>query len=76
MTELPEFSRARLFTAFGTVLFVDPSTGELRHGAFESSPANAYFESGKNSPEGHRQGRLVCVADGSPEPIHCYPDIC
>ncbi|MGX5805674.1 glycosyltransferase family 25 protein [Bradyrhizobium sp. Arg314] len=76
MTELPEFSRARLFTAFGTVIFVDPATGELRHGAVESSPANAYFESVKNSPEGHRQGRLVCVADGSLEPIHCYSDIC
>ncbi|UCI09541.1 glycosyltransferase family 25 protein [Mesorhizobium sp. B1-1-8] len=76
MTEFPKFLRARLFTAFGTVFFVDPATGELRHGAVEVSPANAYFESEDGSAGGYRQGRLVYVADGSPEPIHCYPDIC
>jgi hypothetical protein len=31
---------SRLFTTFGTVLYVDAS-GELRHGSIESSPANA-----------------------------------
>ncbi|MBZ9711269.1 glycosyltransferase [Mesorhizobium sp. ESP7-2] len=67
---------ARLFTAFGTVLFVDAASGELRHGPTESSPANVLLEPYKNSPGHVRWGRLVYTASGSSEPIDCYPDIC
>ncbi|TPN80423.1 glycosyltransferase [Mesorhizobium sp. CU2] len=76
MSETSDSSRARLFTAFGTVLFVDPSTGELRHGAVESSPANAYFESGMSSVGSYRRGQLVFVAGDLREPIDCYRDRC
>ena len=41
MSCLPAVRPARLFTTFGTVLYVDSVSGELRHGAIESSPANA-----------------------------------
>ncbi len=67
---------AQLFTAFGTVLFVDAASGELRHGPIESSPANVLFEPDKNLPGHFRWGRLVHAANGSSEPIDCYPDIC
>ena len=45
MNEPSLLPRTRLFTVFGTVLYVEPFTGELRHGPVESSPANAFFES-------------------------------
>src|SRR5216683_1612529 len=40
--------RARLITAFGTVLYVDVVSGHLRHGPVESSPANAVFVADPN----------------------------
>lgn len=70
------FKPARLFTVFGTVMYVEPVTGELRHGPIESSPANAFFESDQSSGGTNRQGRLIHAVDGSPEPIACYPDTC
>jgi hypothetical protein len=33
----------RLFTTHGTVLYIDPTSGDLRHGPIEGSPANARF---------------------------------
>jgi len=39
---------ARVFTAFGTVLYVDPVSRELRHGPVDSSPANAFFVLDRN----------------------------
>ncbi|CDX22748.1 hypothetical protein MPLB_2420043 [Mesorhizobium sp. ORS 3324] len=76
MTKVSSQSPARLFTAFGTVLYVDPSTGELRHGPTESSPSNLFFDPGKHSGSGERQGQLIHSDKGSPEPIVCHPDIC
>lgn len=70
------FKPARLFTVFGTVMYVEPFTGELRHGPVESSPANAFFESGKSSGAANRQGQLTHAVNGSHEPIACYPDTC
>ncbi|MCA0048621.1 hypothetical protein LB577_16985 [Mesorhizobium sp. B283B1A] len=67
---------AQLFTAFGTVLFVDTASGQLRHGPTESSPANLLFEPDENMPRHFRPGRLVHAASGSSEPIDCYLDIC
>lgn len=66
---------ARLFTVFGTVLYVEPFTGELRHGAVESSPANVFFESGASSG-GSRLGQLTYVVNGSHQSIACYPETC
>jgi len=40
MSDRSILTPARLLTAFGTVLYVDPVSGELRHGAVADSPAN------------------------------------
>ena len=66
-----ENSRARLFTAFGTVVFVDVGTGELRHGPFQSSPENAFFVADKSAVGTYRQGLLVHETGASCEPIVC-----
>ena len=64
-------SGARLFTVFGTVLFVDDASGELRHGAIESSPPNAFFEAEKNQAGVHCQGWLVYASGDSRDTIVC-----
>ncbi|MBB6408748.1 class I SAM-dependent methyltransferase [Mesorhizobium sangaii] len=76
MIELSTLPRARLFTTFGTVMYVEPFTGELRHGPVESCPANAFFEPGNSSGGTNRQGRLIHAVDSSHEPIACNPDVC
>ena len=59
---------SRLFTTHGTVLFVDPLSGELRHGPLEASPANA-----RALLDGPRT-RIVHDAAGSLRPIVCDAD--
>lgn len=56
---------SRLFTTHGTVLYVNPVSGELRHGPIESSPANARL-----LLEGPH-GRIVHDSAGSLRPIVC-----
>jgi hypothetical protein len=68
--------RARLFTAFGTLLYVDVATGYLRHGPVESSPANAVFVAEPGWGQPHRTGRLMQDKGDSLEPIVCLPDHC
>jgi Methyltransferase domain len=58
----------RIFTAFGTVLYVDVSSGELRHGPVENSPANVIFVL-----EGQR-GQITYDTGGSRQPIACQAD--
>lgn len=60
-------SRPRVFTAHGTVLYVDPASGELRHGAIEQSPENAFFVSGDAN------GRIVHEAGNDLQPTICLP---
>ena len=55
MSDLSTSPRARLITAFGTVLYVDGASGELWHGPIESSPANAVFVADPSSA-GHAAG--------------------
>ena len=59
MNNLSALPPARLFTAFGTVLYVDAASGELRHGPVETSAANAYFVADRGSPEPRQRGWLV-----------------
>ena len=59
MTELSTLPHARLLTAFGTVLFVDVASGELRHGPMESSPVNTLFVADPGTSGPHYQGWLV-----------------
>ncbi len=58
----------RLFTTHCTVLYVDPRSGELRHGPVADSPANARFV----SRGGH--GQIMHEAAGSLCPIVCRTD--
>jgi hypothetical protein len=60
----------RVFTAFGTVLYVDAASGELRHGAADSSPANVIFLA-----EGQR-GQIAYAGGGALRPIACEADRC
>jgi glycosyltransferase involved in cell wall biosynthesis len=76
MTDPSTARPARLFTAFGTVLYVDAISGELRHGEFGASPANAYFVADLGSADLHHQGWLVHVSGSSREPIACVADGC
>jgi len=65
---------ARVFTAFGTVLYVDPVSRELRHGPVDSSPANAFFVLDRNLMGAYPMGRLTYDAANGREPIRCEAD--
>jgi glycosyltransferase involved in cell wall biosynthesis len=65
-----------LFTAFGTVLYVDVATGRLRHGPVESSPANAVFVAEPGWGQSHRKGWLMQEKGDSRELIACLSDHC
>jgi hypothetical protein len=58
----------RLFTTHGTVLYVDPASGELRHGPIEGSPANARLVS-----DG-AHGQIMYETAGSLRQIVCLAD--
>jgi hypothetical protein len=58
----------RLFTTHGTVLYVDPISGELRHGPLESSPANARLL--LDGPH----GQIMHDVAGSLQPVVCLAD--
>jgi hypothetical protein len=66
----PAVERSRLFTTHGTVLYVDPSSGNLRHRRLEESPTNAGLVT-----DGAR-GRLMYSVAGSVRPILCSADGC
>jgi hypothetical protein len=76
MTDLSAAPGARLFTAFGTVIYFDVPSGELRHGPVETSPTNAVYEADQNSPRPGRLGWLMHDSPGSREPIICDPEGC
>jgi hypothetical protein len=63
--------RARSFTVFGTVLYVDVASGHLRHGPVESSPTNAVFMADPGWGQPHRMGRLMQDKGDSLESIVC-----
>jgi hypothetical protein len=64
----------RLCTVFGTVLYVDEASGELRHGAIDDSPANAVLAGDGPSLAGSRSGWLLHDAPGASKPIVCSPE--
>jgi glycosyltransferase involved in cell wall biosynthesis len=74
MTDLSAAPGTRLLTAFGTMLYVDAVTGELRHGPVESSPANALFVADPSPARLCRRGWLMYDGDDSREPIVCLAD--
>jgi hypothetical protein len=76
MSDLSIAPRARLFTLFGTVLYVHVASGEIRHGAIDTSPANAMFAADPSSAGPHRRGWLMYDAGSSRELIVCLADCC
>jgi hypothetical protein len=62
---------ARLFTAFGTVLFVDPASRELRHGPVDSSPPNAFFLRDRELSGPSAKGFLSYDTATAREPVLC-----
>jgi glycosyltransferase involved in cell wall biosynthesis len=66
----------RLFTTFGTVLYVDEALGQLRHGSIEESPANLFFELDPKRGAPGRQGRLIHAEGGSRIPLVCDGESC
>jgi hypothetical protein len=62
---------ARLFTIHRTVVYVDPASGQLRHGAVGNSPLNAGFDS-----EDGAVGGIVFDAGDLRQPIVCGLDGC
>jgi glycosyltransferase involved in cell wall biosynthesis len=73
MTDVPAMPRARLVTAFGTVVYVDDA-GELRHGAIETSPANAFFVADADAQSRCTAGFFVHATGVAEEPIVCRSD--
>jgi len=53
----------RIFTTWGTVLYVDPASGELRHGPIDGSPENAFFLPDPR-PEGSRPRGCLALGFG------------
>ena len=53
----------RIFTTWGTVLYVDPASGELRHGPIDGSPENAFFLADAR-PEGSRPRGCLALGSG------------
>src|ERR1700730_10042504 len=73
MTDAASAFRTRLFTTFGTLVYVDPASGELRHGAIVISPANAVFTADLSSAGALWQGCMTHVEGG---PVACSADRC
>jgi len=71
MISKSEVPPARIFTTRGTVLYVDPISGELRHGATETSPENAVLVAESMETGAGGWGRIVCTANGRCESIIC-----
>jgi len=61
-------AQMRVSTGHGTVVYVDPSTGELRHGSPLTSPPNAKLL------RGNSLCRLVRAIELYSQPIICLND--
>src|SRR5690349_10692051 len=68
MTDLSTAPSTRLFTLFDSAIYVDTASGELRHGALETSPANAALVA---EPGARRAGRIMHLSDGAYHPVVC-----
>jgi hypothetical protein len=76
---LPSMStapRTRLLTTFGTLVYLDSDSGELRHGAIASSPENVVLVADPGGADAGRHGWLVHAVSDAFEPIACRADGC
>jgi glycosyltransferase involved in cell wall biosynthesis len=67
---------ARVLTCFGTQLYLDRSSGELRHGEAGAVPANVVLQPDALVGSSSRVARLVYDADGRQGDIDCRSDRC
>jgi hypothetical protein len=67
--DLRRLPRARLYTTFGTAIYVDPDSSELRHGPAGSSLANALYACPGGLFNGSGPGWILHQAAGSLEPV-------
>ena len=74
--DLSAVPRTRLFTNWGTVLYIDTESGELRHGPVHACPANAVFVADPTSSEEARDGWLMHDVGDALEPIVCLAEHC
>src|SRR5262249_7475880 len=58
----------RIYSSHGTVLYVDETTAELRHGAINASPANVFF-----FPD-DSYGRIVHISEGRVHDMMYFSD--
>jgi glycosyltransferase involved in cell wall biosynthesis len=72
----PDAPRARLFTAFSSVLYVDADSGQLRHGANDHSPANALLMADERLFEGAPISWLMHDSGDGLQPIMCSAEGC
>jgi hypothetical protein len=70
----PAVRRPHLLTTWGSVLYIDVVSGELRHGPLDSSPANAVFIAGPPSNGEVRQGWIMHDVGEALEPVVCLAD--
>jgi hypothetical protein len=66
---------ARLFTNFGTALYID-ELGRLRHGPVQSSPANVTFVAMGGGAGPFRSGSIMHEAGVAAEPVICGSESC
>jgi glycosyltransferase involved in cell wall biosynthesis len=71
MTDLATAPPARIYTTWGTVLFVDSASGQLRHGPIDTSPANAVFVADRTAAGSNRPGWFMFDSGARLEPIAC-----
>jgi GR25 family glycosyltransferase involved in LPS biosynthesis/glycosyltransferase involved in cell wall biosynthesis len=74
MSDFSAAPPARLFTAFGTVLYVDAASGQLRHGEATTSPVNTFFVPYQGTAGPCRQGQFIHDTGASRQPIVLLPD--
>ena len=67
---------ARVLTCFGTQLYLDRASGELRHGEAGAVPANVMLEPDSMSESSRGSVRLVYMAGGRQGDIDCRDDRC
>lgn len=68
ISRIPGAFPARIYTFAGTMIYVDESTGELRHAPLSVAPANTYFIDGQSG------GYIVHGASGVLHGIVCSAD--
>jgi hypothetical protein len=74
MIDLSDAPRTHVLTTWGTILYVDAASGELRHGPVDSFSANAVFVADQSSEEDSWRGWLMHDLGETLEAITCLAE--